>query len=309
MMLRRSLLVLGSSLVFTVAGCGSDNKTTGTGGARGTGGATGTGGGSSSTGGRSGTGGATSTGGGNATGGATGTGGQVGTGGVSTTGGASATGGRGGGNGGRGGGAGIAGTGGTAGAPGTANALMNFFVSSDTSPTANLGGILMADTRCQRLAAAVGQGSKTWRAYLSTANPLQNAIDRIGAGPYYNSAGVMIAATKAALHAAVGDHLLFIDEHGAPINGQWNQNVTPRPPVEHDVLTGTQRDGTLMPNNTCGDWTGTTGSSYVGHTDGEGPNMATTPANLTYWNGSHTGMCGDTAPGGGAGRIYCFVGP
>ena len=49
--------------------------------------------------------------------------------------------------------------------------MMNFFVTSDTSTTANLGGLTAADARCQRLAAAVGHGSKTWRAYLSVASP------------------------------------------------------------------------------------------------------------------------------------------
>jgi hypothetical protein len=29
----------------------------------------------------------------------------------------------------------------------------------------------------------------------------------------------------------------------------------------------------------------------------------------SLWVGSHTGQCGNTEPGGGAGKIYCFVGP
>ena len=183
--------------------------------------------------------------------------------------------------------------------------MMNFFVSSDTSATGNLGGLIGADARCQRLATAVGQGSKTWRAYLSTANPVFNAIDRIGTGPYFNSAGIMVAADKAALHARTGESTLFITELGQRINGQWIGSPTPN---EHDVLTGSQRDGTLMANNTCADWTGTTGSSEVGHADGLGPNQATT-GSLSFWNAAHPGTCADTMPGGGAGRIYCFVGP
>jgi hypothetical protein len=187
---------------------------------------------------------------------------------------------------------------------GTASSMMNFFVSSDTSATANLGGLAGADARCQRLAAAVGQGAKTWRAYLSTASPATNARDRIGPGPYFNSQGMMLAADKDALHARSGDPALFIDEHGNRINGQWSGSPTPN---QHDILTGSTAAGMIMTGNTCGDWTATTGSSQVGHSDGLGPSMNSAPP-YNQWAGAHTGMCGDTAPGGGAGRIYCFVG-
>jgi hypothetical protein len=53
------------------------------------------------------------------------------------------------------------------------------------------------------------------------ASPATNARDRIGDGPYYNSQGMMLAATKDALHARSGDSALFIDERGRRINGQW----------------------------------------------------------------------------------------
>lgn len=209
------------------------------------------------------------------------------------------------------GGTGTAGAAGTAGATGSggssapaANAMMNFFVSSNTSTTANLGGLTGADARCQTLAAAVGHGSKTWRAYLSVANPATNARDRIGNGPYYNSDGMMLAADKDALHARSGDAALFIDEQRNKINGQWAGSPTP---IQHDILTGSNAAGMLLTANTCGDWTATTGSSQVGHADGLGPSMNPAPP-YNQWAGSHTGMCGDTAPGGGAGRIYCFVG-
>ena len=77
-------------------------------------------------------------------------------------------------------------------------------------------------------------------------------------------------------------------------------------PNEHDILTGTNRDGTLMMGTTCGDWTAMTGSSRVGHSDGLGPNASNAP-NYRPWNSVHAGDCGDTMPGGGAGRIYCFA--
>jgi hypothetical protein len=203
------------------------------------------------------------------------------------------------------GGAFTAGAGGGAAGGGSAHAMMNFFVTSDTKPTGNLGGLTGADGRCQTLAAAVGHGSKTWRAYLSVSTPATNARDRIGPGPYYNSKGEQLAADKDALHARSGDAALFLDEKGNRINGQWANSPTPN---QHDILTGTQKDGTIAASQTCGDWTATTGMSQVGHSDGLGPNMAAT-GNFINWTGSHTGQCGDTAPGGGAGKIYCFVGP
>lgn len=182
--------------------------------------------------------------------------------------------------------------------------MMNFFVTSDTNMTGNLGGLMGADMRCQTLAAAVGHGSKTWRAYLSVANPATNARDRIGDGPYYNSRGAMLAATKQALHERSGDAALFLDEKGNRINGQWEGSPTPN---QHDILTGSTLAGMLSTGNTCGDWTATTGMSFVGHSDGLGPNR-NMAAPYNQWAGSHTGSCSDVLPGGGAGKIYCFVG-
>jgi hypothetical protein len=203
------------------------------------------------------------------------------------------------------GGAATAGAGGGSGGGSAAHAMMNFFVTSDTKANGNLGGLTGADARCQTLAAAVGHGSKTWRAYLSVSTPATNARDRIGPGPYFNSKGEQLAADKTALHARSGDAALFLDEKGNRINGQWASSPTPN---QHDILTGTQKDGTISANQTCGDWAATTGMSAVGHSDGLGPNMAAT-GNFVNWTGSHTGQCSDTAPGGGAGKIYCFVGP
>ena len=284
-----------------VAGAGSNP----TGGAS-SGGAMATTGGAS-TGGRA-TGGAAT--GGAATGGAA-TGGAA-TGGAATTGGATTAGGSasggtagggiaGGGSGGsNGGSSGMTGSGG-----GSAHAMMNFFVTSDSSKTANLGGLEGADMRCQTLAAAVGHGAKTWRAYLSTEDPAVNAKDRIGAGPYINSKGGEVAASKDALHMRTGSAELFLDEKGNRINGQWMGSPTPN---EHDILTGTLEDGTVSKGMTCDDWTGTSGMSQVGHSDGLGP-MMNSEEPYSIWNGSHTGQCGNTQPGGGAGKIYCFVGP
>ena len=70
-----------------------------------------------------------------------------------------------------------------------------FFVTSAGSGNGgDLGGLAGADKRCQTLAMATGQGSRTWRAYLSTTGAGSvNARDRVGKGPWYNVKGVMVA--------------------------------------------------------------------------------------------------------------------
>ncbi len=183
--------------------------------------------------------------------------------------------------------------------------MMNFFVTSDTRPSGDFGGLAGADQRCQDLAAAVGEGSKTWRAYLSAEDPPTNARDRIGPGPYYNAAGVMVAADSAALHAMVGDATLILTESGGMVNGQWDGSPDPN---EHDIMTGSAADGTLDGSGTCDDWTSGNGSVRVGHSDGLGPNANPDPP-YSSWNSSHDGSCGDPASTGGAAKIYCFVGP
>lgn len=78
---------------------------------------------------------------------------------------------------------------------------LSFFVTSVGSGDqgGNLGGLEGADARCQQLADAVGAGSKTWRAYLSTSTV--DARDRIGAGPWYNANGDQVAADVDSLHS------------------------------------------------------------------------------------------------------------
>jgi hypothetical protein len=187
-----------------------------------------------------------------------------------------------------------------------------FFITSTRSTTGNLGGLSGADAICQHLATAVGAGNKTWRAYLSVERDAANgnrptdARSRIGNGPWFNAKGVMVAGNLTALHALKGDSTLFVDEKGEPINGQW---VGSPAPVEHDIMTGSTADGTLLAGFTCGDWTSDSASTVgqVGHSDGFGPNRDTSGA-LSSWNSAHSNQnCANTAPRGGAGRIYCFA--
>jgi hypothetical protein len=189
---------------------------------------------------------------------------------------------------------------------------LTFFVTSVTSVTGNLGGLAGADATCQRLSLPVGEGHRTWRAYLSVernpANASQpiHARDRIGNGPWYNADLQLVANNVAELHARSGDAALFVDERGRRINGQWTGSPAP---VEHDILTGSNADGTVLPGMTCSDWTSDSASvaGQVGHSDGMGPNQSTAPP-LSSWNSAHANQnCANTAPRGGAGRIYCFA--
>jgi hypothetical protein len=187
-----------------------------------------------------------------------------------------------------------------------------FFVTSATSATGNLGGLAGADATCQRLASAAGFGGRTWRAYLSVerdpanGNQPTHARDRIGTGPWRNAAGVTVAGSVAELHARSGDAAVFVDERGQRINGQWSGSPSP---IEHDILTGSNADGTLAAGLTCADWTSDSATvvGQVGHSDGMGPNQSTAGA-LSSWNSAHANQnCSNTAPRGGAGRFYCFA--
>jgi hypothetical protein len=194
---------------------------------------------------------------------------------------------------------------------------VGFFVTSATSMTGNLGGLAGADFTCQRLAEAAALGGRAWRAYLSVeidptnGNGPTHARDRIGTGPWYNVNGLLVANNLAELHSRRGDAAVFVDERGRRINGQWSGSPSPN---EHDILTGSTAEGTVMPGQTCGDWTSTaaTGvSRRVGHSDGLGGGGSTTPTptnNVVSWNSAHASAgCANTAPGGGAGRFYCFA--
>ena len=127
---------------------------------------------------------------------------------------------------------------------------MTFFVTSTSmGQGAALGGLAGADAHCQRLAATIGAGGKTWRAYLSTsagggATPT-HARDRIGAGPWQNSKGVVMATSVDDLHSAnnkLGKEN-SLTERGTIVSGAGNV------PNWHDILTGSQPDGRAFPSN------------------------------------------------------------
>jgi hypothetical protein len=181
---------------------------------------------------------------------------------------------------------------------------MTFFITSaGPGKGADLGGLEGADKHCQQLATAVGAGSRTWRAYLSAggAKPV-NAKDRIGAGPWQNVKGVVVATSVADLHSDANklSKENSLTEKGDVVNGRGDK------PNRHDILTGSNMDGTLTANTTCNDWTSSgEGSAQVGHHDRTGGG-----ANPTSWNSSHAskGCSQEALQGtGGDGLFYCFA--
>ena len=185
---------------------------------------------------------------------------------------------------------------------------MSFFVTSaGPGMGANLGGLAGADKHCQTLAAAAGAGNRTWRAYLSAAaaggQPAVNARDRIGTGPWSNVKGVVVAKSVADLHSDANNlnKESALTEKGTPINGVGDQ------PNQHDILTGSQADGTLQTGEApCGNWTsGDAGAAMVGHVDRRGGGAA-----ATSWNASHPSRgCSqqNLVATGGNGYFYCFA--
>ena len=201
-------------------------------------------------------------------------------------------------------------------APGPQN--MTFFVTSKgPGKGADLGGVAGADAHCAALAKAAGApADRVWRAYLSTQAPalddtnFVNARDRIGAGPWHNAKGELIAASVADLHSPESklSKATAVDESGKPVNGRTEK------PNQHDMLTGSRPDGTAFPgapfpDMTCGNWTksGKDGSAIVGHHDLVGP---VDNAWARSWNSAHPSRGCDPeglVSTGGAGLFYCFA--
>jgi hypothetical protein len=180
---------------------------------------------------------------------------------------------------------------------------MGFFVSSTGSGKgADLGGLQGADRLCQSLAAAAGAGGRTWRAYLSTSG----AGSVIGRGPWRNAKGVVIASDLAQLHGANNiTKQTALTEKGDVVNGRGDT------PNMHDILTGSQPDGTAIAggaDTTCGNWTQSgAGAAMLGHHDRTGLDES---APAKSWNSSHQsrGCSQDALKGtGGDGRLYCFA--
>ena len=154
-----------------------------------------------------------------------------------------------------------------------------------------------------------GAGSRTWRAYLSTQGTgAVNARDRIGKGPWRNAKGVVIAQSTDDLHSAKANLTkdTILTEKGQPVKGRGDT------PNEHDMLTGSQMNGSAFTDSmdhTCNNWTsGSTGGAQVGHSDRMG---LTDTEQAKSWNSSHPSKgCSqeNLVSTGGAGLFYCFAG-
>jgi len=184
---------------------------------------------------------------------------------------------------------------------------MGFFVTStNMGKGADLGGLEGADKHCQKLAASVGAGSGTWRAYLSTtgAAPV-NARDRIGNGPWVNANGLTVASNNEELHGSNRlAKVTALTEKGEVVKGRGDT------PNQHDILTGSSADGKAVPGDkdtTCSNWTSSSsGSAIVGHSDRTGLDES---APAKSWNSSHATRGCDIASlnaTGGNGYFYCF---
>lgn len=190
----------------------------------------------------------------------------------------------------------------------------SFFISSSGIPKggdfrlnpSDTDGLAGADAFCQTKAATAGAGAQTWKAYLSTSTV--DARDRIGTGPWFNQKGVQVASSVANLHDAAANAInkeTALDENGAVVNGRGDM------PNQHDIVTGSNADGTKTPNH-CNNWTSSatttdmpTFKAQVGHHDrmGGGPDP-------TSWNAAHeSNACSatDFEDTGGRGSIFCFA--
>ena len=193
---------------------------------------------------------------------------------------------------------------------------MSFFVTSvGLGNGGNLGGIKGADAHCQALARGVGAGDKTWRAYLSVTDlngkGAIDARDRIGRGPWHNANGVRIAVDVDDLHSDSANITAdtAITEKGAKL---------PAEPNQHDILTGSTREGRAWSYNllddlnlergamTCSNYTSNAEDQFVmvGHHDRAGT------APISPWNAAHPSVgCSQErlVETGGAGLLYCFA--
>ena len=178
---------------------------------------------------------------------------------------------------------------------GGARSVTSFFITSaGLGRGGDLGGLAGADAHCQALAAAEYAGDHTWRAYLSTTGPDGvDARDRIGDGPWYNARGVKIADDVVHLHGEENNLTkeTQVSEFGLMINGRGDS------PNRHDILTGTQMDGTAVAgtdDTTCSNWAITT-ARVVARTPRPGTTRTPQGAAVSRTSRARAGMACSTA--------------
>jgi hypothetical protein len=184
----------------------------------------------------------------------------------------------------------------------------------------DLGGLSGADDVCRRIAEAAlpCAGQKQWRAFLSTTT--EDAIDRVGFGPWYDRVGRLVASTPGDLASerplVAGPEIIddLPNEEGVPNHAPDGTFVD-----NHDVLTGSDEQGRFVAAGgaTCNDWTSSAAGSprpRVGH--------AWPASSLTHWISAHdasgclpgvnltatgAGASGSVGAMGGYGAIYCLA--
>ena len=193
-------------------------------------------------------------------------------------------------------------------------------------------GLRGADAICAAIAeqSMPGAAAKQWRAFLSATaddngQPV-HAIDRVGAGPWYDRLGRVVAMTTENLQherpqggdVAIADDLP--NEDGVP---NHQPDPTQREVDNHDILTGSDSFGMLaLDASTCADWTSAMGEQDVRPRVGHSwPRNADSGR---QWLSEHdAGGCGPgvnimgsggpepgdytVGAGGGYGGIYCFA--
>jgi hypothetical protein len=187
-------------------------------------------------------------------------------------------------------------------APALAPTMSFFVTSTGRGFGGNLGGLAGADAICRLRATAVGRGERLWRAYLSAPAsgdaPAAHARDRIGRGPWVNAHGIQVAASVEELHSERVNltRETALTEAGAQVA-----------PTRHDILTGSNADGTLVTGRdaTCQAWTSHDGGrAMVGHHNRSGGGQGDS------WNSAHLSRgCSQAALRAslGDGLLYCFA--
>ncbi len=202
----------------------------------------------------------------------------------------------------------------------------------------DLGGLAGADAICQSIAeySSPCQTTKVWRAFLSTSS--EDAIDRIGTGPWHDRLGRLLANNISELindrptnaHPSIKDD--FPNEDGVP-----NQYPDGTHVDNHQFLTGSNLEGRLFDVNTgagtgcldtwsvaaatCNDWTTSepVGCPRVGHSwprEFSGINWISvwneggcSPGGVLVDGNNGGGPDGTRRVGsaGGYGGFYCFA--
>jgi hypothetical protein len=210
------------------------------------------------------------------------------------------------------------------GAPQPAGPASFFITSVGKGDGANYGGLAGADAYCAQMAQSGGiptPPGRTWRAYLSATaaagQPAVNARDRIGAGPWYNKNGALVANNVADLHGDVErdrntiNKNFALSEKGTPVNGVGDM------PNQHDILTGSDSHGRARAgtdDTTCSNYT-SNASPPPGTPRGQGPGVwlghhDRIGGGNSSWNATHKSAgCSQAnlVATGGAGLLYCFA--